>query len=91
MWMTEERRDDPPNLLAHEARRFGYGRLLGIDLPAERAGTVPDRGWRRRWWLDTHDASCAQARSTADHPARCCGSSPGSPATRRWTRRGGSL
>lgn len=87
IWLAEERRDDPPDLLADEARRFGYGRLLGIDLPAERAGIVPDRSWRRRWWRDTHDASCAQARSTADPTRRAVLRELCSPAGATW--RGG--
>jgi penicillin-binding protein 2 len=33
--------------IAAMARRFGLGRTLGIDLPGERAGLVPDRAWKR--------------------------------------------
>ena len=29
------------------ARRFGLGARLGIDLPGERAGLVPDKAWKR--------------------------------------------
>ncbi len=28
------------------ARRLGYGKKTGIDLPGERAGVIPDRAWR---------------------------------------------
>lgn len=87
MWLAEERRDDPPDLLADEARRFGYGRPLGIDLPAERAGTVPDRAWRRRYWEANHEASCEQARSATDPTRRAVLRELCSPAGAQW--RGG--
>jgi penicillin-binding protein 2 len=29
------------------ARRFGYGARLGIDIPGERPGLIPDRRWKR--------------------------------------------
>jgi len=61
MWMAEERRDGRREHVSEEAARFGYGTELGIDLPGERAGLVPDRAWRRRYWQDNHAASCAQA------------------------------
>ncbi|MGH6943439.1 MAG: penicillin-binding transpeptidase domain-containing protein, partial [Geminicoccaceae bacterium] len=32
--------------IAAMARRFGLGAPLGIDLPGERAGLVPDRAWK---------------------------------------------
>jgi penicillin-binding protein 2 len=32
--------------IAAMARRFGLGHTLGIDLPGERAGLVPDRAWK---------------------------------------------
>jgi penicillin-binding protein 2 len=32
--------------IAAMARRFGLGERLGIDLPGERAGLVPDRAWK---------------------------------------------
>ncbi len=34
--------------IAEAARRFGLGHRLNIDLPAERAGIMPDREWKRR-------------------------------------------
>jgi penicillin-binding protein 2 len=33
--------------IAAMARRFGLGERLGIDLPGERAGLVPDKAWKR--------------------------------------------
>jgi penicillin-binding protein 2 len=32
--------------IAAMARRFGFGRALGLDIPGERAGLVPDRDWK---------------------------------------------
>lgn len=61
MWTAEERRDGRREHLSDEAARFGYGSELGVDLPGERAGVVPDRAWRRRYWQANHERSCAQA------------------------------
>src|SRR5918994_2112665 len=33
--------------IADMARRFGLGQSLGIDLPGERPGLVPDRAWKQ--------------------------------------------
>lgn len=32
--------------IAAMARRFGFGRALGLDIPGERAGLIPDRDWK---------------------------------------------
>lgn len=34
--------------IAEVSRRFGLGQLLALDLPGERAGLIPDRGWKQR-------------------------------------------
>ena len=33
--------------LAAMARRFGYGAKLGIDIPGERPGLIPDHAWKK--------------------------------------------
>lgn len=33
--------------LAAGARRFGFGNLLGLDIPGERSGLIPTRAWQR--------------------------------------------
>jgi penicillin-binding protein 2 len=40
------------------ARRFGFGQRLGIDLPSEAAGYVPDRLTKQESWLRTRDRDC---------------------------------
>jgi penicillin-binding protein 2 len=37
-----------PDVIAAEARRFGFGRRTGIELPHEHALFVPDDAWKRR-------------------------------------------
>ena len=32
--------------LGHMARRFGFGGLLGLDVPGERSGLIPTRDWK---------------------------------------------
>jgi penicillin-binding protein 2 len=34
--------------LAEVARQFGYGAPLGLDIPGERGGLIPDRDWKLR-------------------------------------------
>jgi penicillin-binding protein 2 len=48
-------------VLPRVAQRWGFGRQLGIDLPSERAGTIPGREWRREFWERTRDTYCRQA------------------------------
>ncbi|MCD5398094.1 penicillin-binding protein 2, partial [candidate division NPL-UPA2 bacterium] len=35
--------------ISYFARQLGLGALSGIDLPYERKGLVPDKGWKERW------------------------------------------
>lgn len=52
--------------IASEARLFGFGSLLGIDLPGENSGLVPDAAWKEktlgdRWYLgDTYHLAIGQ-------------------------------
>lgn len=38
-----------PDAIARSARLFGLGARTGIDLPAEMAGIVPDRAWKKKY------------------------------------------
>lgn len=87
MWTQEEQRSGVDGYLTDEARRFGYGSALGIDLPGESDGVVPGREWRQRYWQDHHDSNCAQARRTADLDARALLTELCGPDGARW--RGG--
>ncbi|MTV27287.1 penicillin-binding protein 2 [Nitriliruptoraceae bacterium ZYF776] len=66
-WQREERAiaagDEPEETMAAVARRFGYGQRLGIDLPSEAAGNVPDRAWRQELWEANQEWWCAQAET----------------------------
>lgn len=52
--------DDHDRFLA-VARGFGLGRTTGVDLPAEVAGHLPSRQWKRDYWEATREESCARA------------------------------
>lgn len=52
--------DDQDRFLA-VARGFGLGRPTGVDLPAEAAGHLPSRQWKRDYWEATREESCARA------------------------------
>lgn len=68
MWTAEEGGAGRRDHVSEEAAGFGYGTELGIDLPGELAGVVPDRAWRRRYWQDNRTTYCAQAaRATVAH------------------------
>jgi penicillin-binding protein 2 len=87
MWETEERRGSSTELIGAEARRFGFGAPSGVDLPGERAGVIPGRRWRRRYWEEHRDSSCAQAQRATDAGTRQLLAELCSPAGARW--RGG--
>jgi penicillin-binding protein 2 len=38
--------------IAEMARRFGLGSPVGLDLPGERAGVIPDRAWKEAYMGD---------------------------------------
>ncbi len=48
-----------PEELQATARSFGFGRSPALDLPYGADGTVPDRAWRKRFWLANKDQYCA--------------------------------
>jgi penicillin-binding protein 2 len=52
------------------ADAFGLGAPTGIDLPGERAGRIPGRGWKRQTWTDTRADTCRRARSGYPEVAR---------------------
>lgn len=60
-WQRAQRTEQPDEVLATVAGRFGFGRRTGIDLPGEQAGVVPGPTWRREYWLQYRDGYCQQA------------------------------
>ncbi len=47
--------------LVEEAKRFGFGRRTGIDLPGEAAGRIADRRWKRAYYEAQKDYYCTLA------------------------------
>ena len=49
--------------IAHDLRRFGFGKKSGVDLPNEFYGIVPDRAWKRKKynqpWFQGETLVCA--------------------------------
>lgn len=41
-----------PDALSEYARRLGFGKLTGVDLPQETEGVIPDRGYKERVWKE---------------------------------------
>jgi penicillin-binding protein 2 len=70
-WLREQRQlaevDDDVSrvdeVLSRVARGFGFGRTLGIDLPSEASGSIPDRRSKQERWVAQRDAWCAQAET----------------------------
>lgn len=73
-WVREENaldagRTDIEEKFAEIARGFGYGRELGIDLPAEQDGTIPSREWKAEYWERTRANNCNLADQAAERAA----------------------
>jgi penicillin-binding protein 2 len=47
-----EQADRESTPIQHWARRFGFGRITGIDLPGELPGLVPDSTWRAKGFAE---------------------------------------
>lgn len=45
------------------AQDLGFGQEIGVDIPGEADGLVPDRQWRFDYWQSTKDLSVAQGDS----------------------------
>jgi penicillin-binding protein 2 len=61
-WQREQAQGgEEAEILPTVAARWGFGRTLGIDLPSERAGTIPGREWRREYWERHRDTYCRNA------------------------------
>lgn len=66
-WLVENRAvdngEDPTEVYQQVAREFGFDEPLGIEVPGERGGTVPDRGWKQDYWDRNKDVYCAEAEA----------------------------
>ena len=47
--------------LVEEAKKFGFGRRTGIDLPGEAPGRIADRPWKRAYYDSMKDYYCELA------------------------------
>lgn len=68
-WLAEERQEDDGQPV-HEvyqdmAGQFGFGAPLGVDLPGEKPGRVPDREWKQAFWEANRERTCRQAQESA--------------------------
>ncbi|WP_341926131.1 penicillin-binding protein 2 [Nocardioides psychrotolerans] len=59
---------DARDPLVEEAKKFGFGRETGIDLPGEASGRIADRAWKRAYFESQKDYYCdlAAKPQTAD-------------------------
>jgi penicillin-binding protein 2 len=65
-WQSEQRSEEPDEIIQRISREFGLGSRLGIDLPGEQGGVVPGRAWRQEFWLTYREGYCTRAeRATA--------------------------
>jgi penicillin-binding protein 2 len=56
-------------LIQQWARKFGFGRETGIDLPGEYAGVVPDAAWLRK--VDAEQFACLKKYGKVKGPQIC--------------------
>ncbi len=49
---------DARDPLVEEAKKFGFGRETGIDLPGEASGRIADRTWKRAYFESQKDYYC---------------------------------
>jgi penicillin-binding protein 2 len=71
-WVAEQRQldavdddlDQLDEVQARVSREFGYGSSLGIDLPNEAAGVIPDRQTKLATWTDQRDLWCELAETS---------------------------
>ncbi|MCL2543955.1 MAG: penicillin-binding protein 2 [Nocardioidaceae bacterium] len=47
--------------LVAEAKKFGYGRRTGVDLPGEATGRIADRKWKMAYWKQMKGYYCGIA------------------------------
>ena len=52
--------------LVMAAKRFGFGRETGIDLPGEASGRIADRKWKRAYFESQKDYYCGIANKPQD-------------------------
>jgi penicillin-binding protein 2 len=49
---------DARDPLVEEAKKFGFGKTTGIDLPGEASGRIADRQWKRDYYESMKDYYC---------------------------------
>ncbi|GAB2836123.1 penicillin-binding protein 2 [Actinocorallia aurea] len=54
---------NPKDPMVGMARKFGFGKETGIDLPGESSGRIPDRTWKQNYWAATKAENCKRAKT----------------------------
>ena len=64
-WLKEEQQEadekEIDEIYQETARLFGFDSPLGLDLPDEKSGRIPDRTWKQEFWELTKDSNCRRA------------------------------